>query len=117
MLNKLIWNDVRQNKLLSAATVFFMAVSAMMLSLTALLCFSLLGSVNGLMEQAQVPDLVQMHTGELNEVQIDQFVEEHQEIGQWQLFRILNLDNSRVTLGGHILLDSTQDNGLCVQKA
>ena len=63
MLNKLIWNDIRQNKLLSAATVFFMAVSAMMLSLTALLCFSLFGSVNGLMEQARVPDLVQMHSG------------------------------------------------------
>ncbi len=117
MLNKLIWNDVRQNKLLSAATVFFMAVSAMMLSLTALLCFSLFGSVDGLMEQARVPDLVQMHTGELNERQISQFVEEHQEIGQWQLCRILNLDNSRVTLGGHSLLDSTQDNGLCVQNA
>lgn len=48
-----------QNKLLSIATVFFMAVSAMMLALTALLFSSLLGSVNGLMEQAQAPDLVQ----------------------------------------------------------
>lgn len=47
MLNKLIWNDVRQNKLLSAATVFFMAVSAMMLALTALLFSGLLGSVKG----------------------------------------------------------------------
>ena len=71
MLKKLIWNDVRQNKLLSAATVFFMAVSAMMLSLTALLFSSLLGSVNGLMEQAQAPDLVQMHTGEINGKLID----------------------------------------------
>lgn len=43
MLNKLIWNDIRQNKLLSAATVFFMAVSALMLGLTALLFSSLLG--------------------------------------------------------------------------
>ena len=51
MLTKLIWNDVRQNKLLSAATVFFMTVSAMMLGLTALLFSGLLGSVNALMEQ------------------------------------------------------------------
>ena len=65
MLTKLIWNDVRQNKLLSAATVFFMTVSAMMLGLTALLFSGLLGSVNALMEQAQVPDLLQMHTGAL----------------------------------------------------
>ena len=116
MLNKLIWNDVRQNKLLSAATVFFMAVSAMMLALTALLFSSLLGSVNGLMEQAQAPNLVQMHSGELDESQISQFAGEQQEIDQWQICRLLNLNNSEVTLGSHSLLDSTQDNGLCVQS-
>ncbi len=115
MLKKLIWNDVQQNKLLSAATVFFMAVSAMMLALTALLFSSLLGSVNGLMEQAQAPDLIQMHTGGSDETQISQFAEEQQEIAQWQICRFLNLDNSAVTLGGHSLLDSTQDNGLCIQ--
>ena len=116
MLKKLIWNDVRQNKLLSAATVFFMAVSAMMLALTALLCSSLLGAVNGLMEQAQAPGLVQMHTGEISEREIRQFAGEHQEIDQWQICRLLNLDNSEVSLGGYSLLDSTQDNGLCVQS-
>lgn len=116
MLKKLIWNDVRQNKLLSAATVFFMAVSAMMLALTALLCSSLLGAVNGLMEQAQAPGLVQMHTGEISEREIRQFAGEHQEIDQWQICRLLNLDNSEVSLGGYSLLDSTQDNGLCIQS-
>lgn len=116
MLKKLIWNDVRQNKLLSAATIFFMAVSAMMLALTALLFSSLLGAVNGLMEQAQVPDLVQMHTGEINERKISRFAGEHQEIARWQICRFLNLDNSEVMLGGYSLLDSTQDNGLCVQS-
>ena len=45
MLKKLIWSDMWQNKLLSIATVFFMAVSAMMLALTAQLFSSLLGSV------------------------------------------------------------------------
>lgn len=116
MFEKLIWNDVRQNRLLSAATVFFMAVSAMMLALTALLFSSLLGSVNGLMEQARVPDFVQMHTGALEESEIGRFAGEHQEIEQWQICRLLNLDNSQVMLSGHSLLDSTQDNGLCVQS-
>ena len=116
MLKKLIWNDVRQNKLLSASTVFFMAVSAAMLALTALLFSSLLGSMGDLMEQAQVPDLLQMHTGELNEADISQFAGEHQEIDRWQICRLLNLDNSQVSLGGHSLLDSAQDNGLCVQS-
>lgn len=116
MLTKLIWNDVRQNKLLSAATVFFMAVSAMMLALTVLLFSGLLSSVGALMEQAQVPDLLQMHTGELSEGDIARFAGERPEIDRWQICRFLNLNNSEVTLGGHSLLDSTQDNGLCVQS-
>ena len=70
MLKKLIWSDMWQNKLLSIATVFFMAVSAMMLALTALLFSSLLGSVNGLMEQAQAPDLVQMHNDDSFRIRI-----------------------------------------------
>lgn len=116
MLEKLIWNDVRQNRLLSAATVFFMAVSAMMLALTALLFSSLLGSVNGLMEEARVPDFVQMHTGTLEESEIGRFAGAHLEIEAWQICRLLNLDNSQVMLDGCSLLDSTQDNGLCVQS-
>lgn len=116
MLNRLIWNDVRQNKLLSTATVFFMTVSALMLALTALLFSSLFGSVNTLMERAQVPDLLQMHTGELDESQISQFAREQQEIDQWQICHFLNLDNSELLLNGQSLLNSTQDNGLCVQS-
>lgn len=116
MLNKLIWNDVRQNKLMSAATIFFMAVSAMMLVLTALLGSSLLGAIDRLMDAAQAPDYLQMHTGELDEGEIDRFAGEYQDIDQWQVCRLLNLDNGQVALGGHSLLDSTQDNGLCVQS-
>lgn len=116
MLKKLIWNEVRQNRLLSVTTVFFMLVSAMMLALTALLCSGLLGSVSGLMEQAQVPDFVQMHTGELDQSQISRFAGGRQEIRQWQICRFLNLDNSEVALGGYSLIDSTQDNGLCMQS-
>lgn len=36
MLRKLIWNDVNQNKLMSAATIFFMAISASLLALAVL---------------------------------------------------------------------------------
>ncbi len=115
MLKKLIWNDIRQNKLLSCTTTFFMAISAMILSLTALLFSSLLSAVDGLMQKAQVPDIMQMHTGELDEMELTYFVKECPAIREWQICRFLNLDNSQVTLGDYSLVDSTQDNGLCVQ--
>lgn len=116
MLKKLILNDVRQNKLLSAATVFFMTISATLLILTALLATELPGTINGLMNKALVPDLMQMHAGEVDEGQLSRFAESRPEVRAWQLSRFLNLDNSQLVLGEHNMVDSTQDNGLCVQS-
>lgn len=115
MLGKLIWNDVKQNKLMSAATIFFMAISAMLLTLTVLLCSNLLGAINTLMDSAIVPDFIQMHTGTIDEAELTRFIESRAEIQDWQICRFLNLDNSWVTLDGQSLTDSTQDNGLCMQ--
>lgn len=116
MLKKLIWNDVRRNKLMSAATVFFMAISAALLILTALLLTNLLGTIDSLMDQARVPDVMQMHTGEIDEDELLRFVQSTSEIQDYQLCRFLNLDNSRLVLGDHNMVDSTQDNGLSVQS-
>ncbi len=116
MLRKLIWNDVRQNKLLTAATVFFMTISATLLILTALLLTELLGTIGNLMDQAVVPDLMQMHTGTVDEAQLEKFAQSRPEVRDWQLCRFLNLDNSQLVLGEHNMVDSTQDNGLSVQS-
>lgn len=115
MLKKLIWNDVRQNKRMSAATVFFMTISATLLILTALLFTNLLGSIDGLMDKAMVPDLMQMHAGEVKEEELSRFAESRPEVRDWQICRFLNLDNSQLVLGEHNMVDSTQDNGLSVQ--
>lgn len=115
MIRNLIWNDIKQNKLSSAATVFFMGVSAMLLALTVLLASGLLGAIDGLMEKAEVPDYIQMNAGDIDLSEIARFAESREEVEEWQVCRFLNLDNSRITLGGQSLADSTQDNGLCVQ--
>lgn len=115
MVKKLIWNDIKQNKLLSGSTVFFMALSCLLFSLTAILFSSLMGAIDGLMDQAVVPDYMQMHTGTVEVSEISRFAEDYEGIRDWQICRFLNLDNSRITLGGQSLTDSTQDNGLCVQ--
>ncbi len=116
MLKKLILNDMRQNKLLSAATVFFMAISAALLILTAVLSTELLETIDGLMDMASVPGLMQMHAGEVDEAKLSRFARSRPEVREWQLCRFLNLDNSQLVLGEHSLVDSTQDNGLSVQS-
>ncbi|MGN0629735.1 MAG: FtsX-like permease family protein [Ruminococcus sp.] len=115
MIKKLILNDVKNNKLMSAASVFFMTVSALLLALAVMLSADLFGAVGKSAERANVPDLMQMHTGSIDETQIKEFAESRSEVRDWQICRFLNLNNSELVLGGHSLADSTQDNGLCVQ--
>lgn len=106
---------MKQDKLLTVITVFFMAVSAMLLALTTAMSSSLFGAIDNLMNQAQVADYMQMHMGELNEEAISEFAKNRTEVRNWQICRFLNLENSRLSLGDSSLADSTQDNGLCVQ--
>ncbi len=127
MIKRLVWNDIKKNKLSSIAVVFFMAVSAMLLALTVLLFLNLVSAIDFLMDKAKVPDYMQMYTdgkaaSEFEDASFDtwmsdisRFVKEHKEVSQWQVCRFLNLDNSRIRLGGLNLAGSTQDNGLCVQ--
>ncbi len=116
MLGRLLWNDIRNHKLLSFSTVIFMAASSLFIALAAALFVGLLDSVDGLMEKGVTPDYLQMHAGSIQTEEIKAFAEEHPEIERWQICSFLNLENSSVILGNSSLADSTQDNGLCVQN-
>lgn len=116
MLKKLIYNDMRQNKLMSASTVFFMSISAVLLILTTMLFTNLLGAIDSLMLKAVVPDFIQMHAGKVDKTKLAQFVQSCPEVSDWQLCQFLNLDNSRLVLSEHNMIDSTQDNGLVIQN-
>ena len=116
MKARILWNDLKGNPLLTVTTWLFMAVTALMFALTCFLAIGLLGSVDTLMEAAQTPDFLQMHSGELDEAALVRFAEEQEQVLSFQTLGFLNLENSSMVLGGHSLADSTQDNGVCVQS-
>ena len=113
---RLIWNDLKKNKLASAATFLFFAVTAVMVGLTVLLSGNLLGAVDNLLEQAETVDFLQMHAGKLEENEIKAFADSQDMVEKWQIGRFLNLNNGELSLGEASLSESTQDNGLWVQS-
>lgn len=116
MRKRILWNDIKGNRLLAVTTWLFMAISAFMFALTCVLFVSLLASVDTLMEKAQTPDFLQMHAGEIEEAELVRFVRENGQVRDYQTLNFLNLENTSITLNGHSLADSTQDNGVCVQS-
>ncbi len=95
--------------------VAFVAMSVAMVSLTAMLFANLTGAIGHLMEVAETPDFLQMHAGEVDAKKLEEFAQERPEVESYQLLGFLNLENGILMLGEESLLDSTQDNGLCVQ--
>ena len=116
METRLVWNDWKENRLVTVATICFMAVSAALMGLSVLLSATLLTSIDRLMETAETPDFLQMHSGELEYEALFQFAAERSDVAQMQIASFLNLENGKLSLGPHALADNTQDNGLCVQN-
>ncbi|MCR4909201.1 MAG: ABC transporter permease [Lachnospiraceae bacterium] len=113
---RLIINDLKENRLVSIATVIFMTVTAMLLALSILLFARLSDAIDSLMTKAETPDFLQMHTGDIDASQINGFVRQRDDVEKMQLCTFLNLQNSRLSIGGKSLEGNTQDNGLCCQS-
>ncbi len=117
MKELLIRNDCENNKLAAAAIVCFMAVSAALTGLSVLLFSSLLNSIDRLMETAETPDFLQMHSGEIDVSALEAFSAAQPGIDRMQISAFLNLENGELSLGNHSLADNSQDNGLSVQNS
>lgn len=116
MNHKLIFSDIKNNKVQSTVTAFFFGISVFVISLTVLLFTSLLGSINNLTKCAQIPDYLQMHSGNLDEEAIKSFAESSDDVADYQILRFLNLDNAVLSLAGKSMSENTQDNGLQIQS-
>ena len=108
-------NSWRKDRFATISFTVFVAISVAMISLTVMLFVNLTGAIDHLMEIAKTPDYLQMHTGDFNEEEFVHFAQGQKEVTDYQVLKFLNLDNSIICIGDESLLNSTQDNGLCVQ--
>lgn len=115
MFWKLTGQDIRHHTFSAVAIALFSGISVMLFTLSVLLFVNLLGAIDHLMDMAQTPDYLQMHAGTVSEQDIAEFAQA-QDAAAWQVSPFLNLENGRLYLGEKCLIDSTQDNGLCIQN-
>ena len=116
MNKRLIINDFKSNKLINISTCLFMAVTAMLLGLSIYLFASLVASIDTLMNKAETPHFLQMHTGDPEEEAIREFADARGEVDKYQISTFLNLQNSQISIGDKSLEGNMQDNGLCTQS-
>lgn len=116
MLWKLVKNDLRHQPLQTFNIAFFIFLAVTFLATASQLTVHLTNSINQLVTSAKTPHILQMHTGDLNRNRLEEFVEKHQEISDYQVLNFLNIDNAELSINGHSLKDSVYDNGFSVQS-
>lgn len=113
---RVIWRYIKNNKTAAVITLLFITAAALLLSLAACLAVNLSGAIDRLMQKAETPHFMQMHTGDPMEEDLDRFAAENANVEAYQISGFLNIDNSRISIGGHSLNGSLQDNGFCIQN-
>lgn len=119
---KIIKNDFVKSKLITITTTLFVAAAALLVSLAAILAVNLTGAIDTLMQEAQTPHFMQMHSvqggraGEIDIARINRFAEQNSSVDEFQASKFLNIDNEGILLGRNSLSTNTQDNGFSVQS-
>lgn len=113
---KIVKNDIRESKLITATTTMFITVAAVLVALAMILSVNLSGSIDTLMEKTQSPHYMQMHTGSLDKSRLAKFVKDNGNVSAYEATEFLNLSGSDIEIGGHSFADSVEDNGLAVQN-
>ena len=115
MYYRTIRNDILRNKAITLTIMMFVAAAAMLVSLAAILVINLSGAIDTMMNQAKTPHFMQMHSGEMDSARLTAFVEQHNEIEEYQVLEFLNIDGAQIVFEEGSLAGSVQDNGISVQ--
>lgn len=87
-------HDLKRNKVITLALVFFIAISSLLGSSAVnvfLTCFS---SLEQFFELSKTPHLIQMHSGEIDKAKLEEFAKKHDYIRDYELVTLLNVDAS-----------------------
>lgn len=74
MKKNILKRDLKRNKIITIALIIFIAVSSMLSAVAASLGHRLTKSMSEFFHLAQTAHMIQMHTGDLDERLIDEFV-------------------------------------------
>jgi len=97
---KMLQKDFLRKKIITAAVYIFIMLSALLLASGTNLIIDLSNSINYLFENSHVPHIVQYHSGDINQDEIDQWSKTNEYIKNQQTAESLNIDESNIYFNG-----------------
>lgn len=97
----IIKNDFKRNKVINLALLLFIIFSASLAVLSVIVAIQTFTSISALYEKAQPPHFLQMHKGEINEEEINQFMSNYEAVTYWQTVTMINIHGENLTVKGN----------------
>lgn len=94
----MVKNDIKRNKIINLVLLLFMLFSASLAVLSVFTGVQTLTSISKLYRTAEPPHFLQMHKGDLNQKEIDEFMSSQEEVVYWQTQRMINIYGENLTI-------------------
>ncbi len=115
----IVKNDFKRNKVINLALLLFMMFSAALAVSSVIMAVQTFTSISGLYKTAQPPHFLQMHKGEINQKEIDEFLSSYKGITYGQTITMIDVYGHGITVvgkeGTYDLSDCRLDIGLVKQ--
>lgn len=116
----IIKKDFIRNKVINLVLALFMMFSAGLAVLAVIMSVQTFTSISELYKTAQPPHFLQMHKGEFNQVNINEFMSGYEGITYWQTCKMIDVFGKSLTVVGndntYDLSDCRLDIGLVMQN-
>ncbi len=99
MIGRMLKNDLARNKIITATLFLFIMMAALLVSSAVGMITELAGAMNQFFQAGEAPHFVQMHAGDLNQQQVDDFTAGNPLVEKQQTVEMINIDNSLLYFG------------------
>lgn len=94
---KILKKDLSRNKIITISLFIFILLSSLLTASSVSVFTKLSSSIDSFFENTVVPDFVQMHAGDFEQSEIDDFVIKHQElVTKQQTVKLLNIKGANI---------------------
>jgi putative ABC transport system permease protein len=117
MYGRMIARDFARNRSVTVVLIVLMMLSVLLATASSGTLARLIGASSSLMAQAAAPDMVQMHAGDYDEQQLQDWVAERPDVAHHQAMLMLGIDGADLAFAGEPQTESIQQNSLVVPNA
>lgn len=109
MLLRMLRNDIKRKKGITASLFIFVLLAALLVSSGSRMIMELTSSIQYLFSESKTPHFVQMHAGELDQAKVISWAEADPNVEQHQIVEMVNIDGANLFLGAESEKNSVMD--------